>query len=681
MKKYFYLLLLCLATNLYAQYWKRIDTVFTPYEIQAISFSSPFLCDIDGDKDLDLFLGSSSLSNILFFRNVGSVQNPKFQREDDLLRELNEKEYHNSASYPVLYDIDGDGDYDLIISTFRGLQLYRNVGDKYFPIFIRIDNFFFEVNKFIGNDAKPSFVDIDDDADLDLFVGIGESLFGGPTPGTILGFRNKGRKTYPKFARDKALTNGLFDIGLNAFPAFVDINDDRKYELVVGRDQNTFAYFINIGSKKNPTWQRTNLFNNSFEARSYWKNPAFVDLDLDGDYDLVYGSADGEIYFYRNVGTRKKPVFKLEQELFTPVRISGGAPSVSFTDFDLDGDYDLISGDYLGTFQYFRNIGNKKTPIFQKARAKFSSINVSSFSTPVFVDINKDGLIDIVSGSLDGKLSCFIQTKNGYTENTSLFKGIKTFEKSAPAFVDIDDDGDLDLLLCGGEPKYCHFYLNENNNRFRRDNSYIKNVTFPYDARPTFADVDYDGDFDLVIGGRDGRLIYYENCGTKVTPVWELNLDLFREIKVKQNASPGFADLDGDGRLELVVGDYQGNFYYYKSLYSKNLVNFYIRAKDKIPQLNEKIDPFTRDYFVKVKVSGGKDVFNPFRPEFVLINLYDFTGNLISTLYYGYLRPGEHSLKLDIGKLNLLSSIYLYTIQISNGDFYSGKIFYYGDGI
>jgi len=680
MKKFYLLIFLCYSTNLFGQYWKRIDTVFTPYEIQAISFSAPFLCDIDSDGDLDLFLGSSSLSNIWFFRNVGTIQNPRFQREDDLLKEVNQKEYHNSASYPTLIDLDGDGDYDLVISTFRGLQFYRNVGDKYFPVFLKVDNFFFEVNKFIGNDAKPAFVDVDDDGDFDLFVGIGESLFGGPTPGTIVGFRNKGRKTFPKFARDKALTEGLYDIGLNAFPSFVDINGDGNYELVVGRDQNTFAYFVNSGSKNKPTWKKANLLNNFFETRSYWKTPYFVDFDSDGDYDLIYGSADGEIYFYRNVGNKKKALFKLEPELFTPVRITGGASSVSFADFDNDGDYDLISGDYLGTFQYFRNIGSKKNPIFQKARTKFSTLTIKSFSTPVFVDLNKDGMIDIVSGSLDGKLYCFIQTKNGFVENESLFKGVRTIEKSAPAFADIDDDGDLDLLLCGGEPKYCHFYLNEGNNRFKRTDSYISKVSFPYDARPTFFDVDGDGDFDLVIGGRDGRLIYYENTGTKSRPFWELNPDLFREVKVRQNASPGFADLDGDSRPELIVGDYHGNFFYYKSLFPRNLVNFYLRPKDKIFQEIEDVDPFIKDYFVKVKISRSRNIFNPVKPEFVLIRLYDISGKFIESVFQGYLRPGEHNLSLNINKLNLPTSLYLYTIQISNGDFYSGSLFYFGKG-
>ncbi|MEM3373554.1 MAG: VCBS repeat-containing protein [Candidatus Anstonellales archaeon] len=660
----------------FGQYWIRIDSIFTPSEIQTISFSSPFFCDIDGDGDLDLFLGSSSLSNILFFKNVGTPENPKFVRDDNLLREVNEKEYHNSVSYPFLADLDGDGDYDLILSSFRGLQYYRNVGDRNYPIFFKIDNFFFEVNKYTGNDAKPVFVDIDGDGDLDLFIGIGESLFGGPVAGTIYGFRNTGRKTFPRFVLDRALTRGIQDVGLNAFPAFADLNDDGKVELLVGRDQNTFAYFINSGSKKNPQWVRQPITFGNFETKSYWKNPTFADIDNDGDYDLIYGSADGELYFYRNIGNSKKPNFKLESQLFEPIRIAGGAASVSLADFDKDGDYDLLSGDYLGGFQYFENKGNKLHPNFKKNNRIFGGISVPSFSTPIFVDIDNDGDFDIVSGALDGKVYCFINTKNGFIENNTIFKNIRVREKSVPASADLNGDGFVDFLICSGSPDNFLLLINDGRNNFKVDNSFLGNVNFLYDSRPTFADVDCDGDFDLVIGNRDGRLIYYENTGTPQKPIFEINRDLFKEIKVKQNASPGFADLDGDGKPELIIGDNDGNFFYYKSNLPRNLVNFYARAKESPVVYRWNNNPFEKNYTLNFKISKARDLLNPFKPEFVMINLYDLKGELIQTVYTGSLRPGIHEINLDLDKILPSTGAYLYTIQITNGEFFYGRIFF-----
>lgn len=674
--KFVFVFLIFLTNISFSQNWIRVDSIFTPNEIQAISFSSPFFCDIDGDGDLDLFLGSSSLNNVLFFRNVGSPEIPRFIRDDNLLKEVNANEYHNSISYPFLADLDGDGDYDLILSSFRGLQYYKNVGDKTYPIFFKIDNFFFEVNKYIGNDAKPAFVDIDVDGDLDLFIGIGESLFGGPTPGTILGFRNTGRKVFPRFVLDKSLTKGIQDLGLNAFPAFGDLNNDGKVELLVGRDQNTFAYFVNVGSKKNPQWVRKPMTFGDLESKSYWKNPTFVDIDNDGDLDLIYGSADGELYFYRNIGNKNSPKFIREQQLFEPIRISGGAASVSFADFDNDGDFDLLSGDYLGGFQYFKNEGSKFRPIFKKDNKILSGLRVTSFSTPIFVDIDNDGDYDIVSGALDGKVYCFINNKSTFVENQNIFKNFRVKEKSVPTAADLNKDGFIDFLICGGFPNQFLMLINDGKNKFRVDNAILKDVTFPYDARPTFADIDNDGDFDLIIGGRDGRLIYYENTGTSNFPVFELNRDLFKDVRVKQNSSPGFADLDGDGRAELVVADYDGNFYYFKPNFSRNLVNFYLRAKENPVIRLWNNNPFEREYILKFKISKAKEILNPFKPEFVLINIYDLNGELIQTVYNGFLRPGNHEIKLNLDEVLKSTGAFLYTIQVTNGEFFYGRIFY-----
>lgn len=672
--KYIIIFQLLIYSIAYSQFWKRIDSIFTPNEIQAISFSSPFFCDLDGDGDLDLFLGSSALNNILFFRNVGNKFEPRFARDDKLLQEVNEKEYNNSPSYPVLVDLDGDEDYDLIISTFKGLQYYRNVGDKTFPNFFKIENFFFDVNRLIGNDAKPAFVDIDKDGDYDLFVGIGESLFGGPRAGTILGFRNKGKKHYPKFAFDKILTNGIKDLGLNAFPTFVDLNNDKKIELLVGRDVNTFAYFVNQSRRKNPFWVRSN-FNFNIETNSYWKNPTFADIDGDGDYDLIYGSADGELYFYRNIGSPKRPSFRLEQGIFEPIRITGGAPSVSFADFDKDGDFDLLSGDWLGGFQYFQNVGSKYRPIFRKFRASFSNLKAGSYSTPIFVDINNDGKLDIISGSLDGKVYCFLYNGKGFVESHSLFRRFSMRDKSAIAAADLNNDGLIDLLICGGTPDQYLLLYNKGNNNFVVDNSLIQNVSLLFDSRPTFADIDNDGDFDLIIGSRDGRLIYYENTGTPEKPQFELNRDLFKNIKVKQNSSPGFADLNGDGSLELVIGEYTGNFYYYEPQFPVNLVNFFVRSKENSFDESEVINPFAKIQTIKFKISKAREIINPFKPEFVLVNLYDLQGNYLKTLFTGSLRPGFHEINIDLDEFASSNSVYLYTVQITNGEFYSGRIF------
>ena len=76
-------------------------------------------------------------------------------------------------------------------------------------------------------------------------------------------------------------------------------------------------------------------------------------------------------------------------------------------------------------------------------------------------------------------------------------------------------------------------------------------------STPSFADLDGDGDLDAVVGEEYGTLHYFENTGPAVAPAFtELTgaANPFDGVDVGFNARPSFADLDGDGDLDAVVG-------------------------------------------------------------------------------------------------------------------------------
>ena len=77
-------------------------------------------------------------------------------------------------------------------------------------------------------------------------------------------------------------------------------------------------------------------------------------------------------------------------------------------------------------------------------------------------------------------------------------------------------------------------------------------------SAPTFADLDGDGDLDAVVGETYGTLLYFRNTGTATAPVFveQTGADNpFNGVDVGTVSSPTFADLDGDGDLDAVVGE------------------------------------------------------------------------------------------------------------------------------
>ena len=447
MKNLFIFFVIILSTNLLSQNWLKVDSVFSVSGVTVKSFSAPEFADLNNDGNLDLIIGNLDDKTDFFWNNSGDFPTT-FSKDTSVLYNIySGGQLNTNSAYPTLIDLDGDSNLDLVIGGYNGLRYYKNIGTISSPEFIDVDTIFTDINLQIGTDAQPAFVDIDDDWDLDLFVGIGESFLGGPTPGITMAFRNTGSLTNPQFTLDNALVAGIPDIGLNSYPTFADLDNDGDFDLLLGRDLQTLVYYRNNGTKQSPVWTQNTTTFSGVESTTYWKNPTFSDLDYDGDFDLVYGTSDGVLYVYRNIGTVTSPSFQYYPDYFKIIKLDAHSATASLADFDVDGDNDLLSGDWLGKFNYFRNDGTPLKPIFNKVTMPFSNLTVNSYSAPVFVDIDKDNDYDIVSGALNGQVFLFINDNGMFTQNTTIFSAIDVGWTSIPNFADLDGDGDLDLLV------------------------------------------------------------------------------------------------------------------------------------------------------------------------------------------------------------------------------------------
>ena len=136
----------------------------------------------------------------------------------------------------------------------------------------------------------------------------------------------------------------------------------------------------------------------------------------------------------------------------------------------------------------------------------------------------------------------------------------------APALGDLDADGDLDMLIGTwnkGVALYANLGTREDPDFVLQDTTLVK-LTRGSNSTPALTDIDGDGDLDLFIGESSGELNFYRNVGTPQAPSFELVTDNFDEIDAGRRSYPTFADIDGDGDEDLLLGREQGGVLLYR---------------------------------------------------------------------------------------------------------------------
>lgn len=252
-----------------------------------------------------------------------------------------------------------------------------------------------------GELGTPSFYDIDNDGDLDMFAqtNAGDNVY----------FENTGTATSPVFAASQTNPFGLVNFGFWNDLTIVDIDNDGDGDAFT-TSNGGIEYQENTGTVSAPAFATTASNAFGFTYSYDYSVAEFNDLDNDGDLDLMLGNLYGDFLYYENTGSASAPAFAAPVENGMGLAYIGqqyAAPTLG--DIDMDGDLDILAGSEDGNFYYYENTGTVSAPAFAASTFNpFGLIGIGDvYSTPTFVDLDADGDLDVMSHSKNGEFYYF----------------------------------------------------------------------------------------------------------------------------------------------------------------------------------------------------------------------------------------------------------------------------------
>lgn len=481
--------------------------------------------------------------------------------------------------WPLMMDYTGNGEVDLVVVCsdvpYDGIYLFertKRLDERTsLPIFSAAKRVG-EARAYLRPDQR-----LDRAANVRLSTVNGEPVV--LTPGKRYpDFKNTGFQKPDYLPVDPAFHEfDRFHVRANQWQ-YVDYNGNGVYDLIVG-----------IG---------------------YWEDYRGGDYDQGGQW--TGGPLRGWVYLLLNTGTNEDPVFQPAKKLTTtdgtPIEVYGW-PTPNFADFTGTGKLDLLCGEFRDGFTFYKNVGTREAPLYAPGRpltAGDARLTMDlCMVIPTAYDFNGDGHMDLIVGDEAGRIA-FMQHSGQAIDGVPMFLAPSYFQQEAdelnagalatPYGVDWNGDGLDDIVVGNSEGQILFFenlggtpicwaapkILEANGKPIRIMAGVNGSIQGPSESKWGYttlsvADWNHDGLPDIIVNSIWGKVVWYENTGSRRHPVlaearpievaWEGTTPKpawnwwdpeSGTLATQWRTTPVGVDWTGNGLTDLIMLDHEG---------------------------------------------------------------------------------------------------------------------------
>ena len=598
--------------------------------------------DLDGDGMKDLLVFDRHGNRLLCFLNKGGFGTIDYQYTTQY-----DAVFPRLSDWAIFADYDGDGREDIFTYSkgWAGIKVFHNnstLGNIAFEsaVYPYLTSYQGggEVNVLATDADYPGIVDLDGDGDLDILTfgvmgvfiekHLNQSMERYGCLDSLVFERTDlcwGRVAESEEDNLMYLDTCLFGYGLvvekndfrhrGATVTVRDLTGDGLLDLLLADvDFPGLTMLVNGGDDTNALMVQQMDYPPSNPVNLYsMPVPFFTDINNDGVDDLLVSPFDpdpmasegvGSVWLYLNHGTNANPDFQLYTKSFlqeTMIDVGKGAYP-KFKDWDGDGLLDLLVADINDRITVFRNVGSSQEPAFEQMSDV--SWDESGWSSQCYFDVDQDGVLDLVEGNASGKLTVYHGNGSGFDWVTDFWGEVDVRDYSTSYY---------------GYSVPCLFY--------------------------------YQNQLLLCVGSERGKLFLYKVSDNPVFEevgyLWDELCDGMPESFGMRSAA-AVADLDGDGRLEVVVGNFGGGLQLYNA---------------DIPVNNLEVSESPNDVEVLVfpnPVQSQLHIVSPLRYARNDVRVFDLMGRVLIEQ-----KLGSQETTIDVSDLD--PGIYLLSLTLDRG--------------